>query len=67
MGSERKAKRRIYRDPPLMDRCSATIVLRDGSLAQCGRRRREGIYCWQHAKSRAPSAQGGGDEAASAW
>ncbi len=30
------------------ERCAATIVLRDNTLAQCGRRRSVGALCTQH-------------------
>jgi len=39
---------RMYLDPPAKLRCQATITLRDGSKAQCGRRRKVGGLCTQH-------------------
>jgi len=42
--------RRRYVDPPNVERCSATILMADGSLAQCGRRKAcRRNECWQHA------------------
>ena len=42
---------RQFRDAPLNERCQATITLKDGSTAQCGRRRQSGKdYCWQHSQ-----------------
>lgn len=37
-------------DAPADERCEWTIKLRDGSGAQCGRRRVVGSLCTQHAK-----------------
>jgi hypothetical protein len=40
---------RRWTDAPTADRCGANITLKDGSGAQCGRRRKEGkLLCWQH-------------------
>lgn len=44
-----KAKR-IFIDAPLSERCEANITLRDGSQAQCGRYKKVGCLCKQHAK-----------------
>lgn len=44
-----KTTKRHFRDAPNNVRCRADIVLRDGSKAQCGRKRSgNSIYCWQH-------------------
>jgi len=42
--------RRRFIDAPLAVRCIQTITLRDGSQAQCGRRRTKGKHCAQHEK-----------------
>lgn len=40
---------RRFQDAPAEQRCGWTIKLRDGSTAQCGRRRKFGWgYCGQH-------------------
>lgn len=44
-----RRKRRRFVDAPQDERCAATISLRDGSLAQCGRRKKVGGLCRQHA------------------
>lgn len=45
----RARSRRVFVDAPAEIRCLASIVRRDYSQAQCGRRRREGSdYCTQH-------------------
>lgn len=50
------AKRR-WTDAPPAERCAATVTLRDGTTAQCGRRKVEGDErCWQHQRSRPRSA-----------
>lgn len=42
-------RKRVYIDPPTKTRCIATIVLRDGSTARCGRSVSDGQkWCWQH-------------------
>lgn len=41
---------RPYIDPPLDLRCRWDIKLRDGSSAQCGRKRVGDFYCAQHTK-----------------
>jgi hypothetical protein len=41
-------KGRVFVDALLDERCTATIVLRDKSEAQCGRRRASGTLCKQH-------------------
>lgn len=42
------AKRR-WTDAPYHDRCGAPVTLRDGTTADCGRRRQSGkLLCWQH-------------------
>lgn len=43
-----KRKRRFI-DAPQDERCKYDITLRDGSGAQCGRRKVDGDYCRQHA------------------
>jgi len=44
-----RAPRRRFNDAPFDERCCASIQFRDGSRAQCGRRRTQGRYhCWQH-------------------
>jgi hypothetical protein len=43
-------KRRIFIDAREDERCLATILLRDKSTAQCGRKRAVGKYCKQHEK-----------------
>jgi hypothetical protein len=40
--------KRRYINPPPLQRCIHTIRLRDGSLAQCGRRRVISAFCRQH-------------------
>ena len=41
--------KRLYNDPSIGARCSQTITLRDGTKAQCGRRRMPfRDCCWQH-------------------
>ncbi len=48
-----KTKRRFFDAPPAK-RCEASIRLKDGSMAQCGRSRKDGhLYCWQHVAARA--------------
>ena len=42
-----RAKRKFH-DAPYGERCMATVTLKDGSLAQCGRYRKLGILCLQH-------------------
>ena len=42
--------KRIFKDAPYEARCEANITLRDGSQAQCGRYRKVGCLCKQHAK-----------------
>lgn len=50
-------RRRRYIDPPNDERCQATIVYRDKSLARCGRRKSPGnpLYCFQHVTPAMPS------------
>lgn len=43
---------RKFIDAPQHSRCVHTIKLKDGSTAQCGRWRKVGDYCTQHAKMR---------------
>jgi hypothetical protein len=43
-------KARRFTDAPNDKRCMFDITLRDGSKAQCGRYRKLGCYCRQHAK-----------------
>lgn len=47
--------RRLFVDAPAGDRCAQDIRLRDGSMAQCGRHRKVGQYCTQHATAPARS------------
>lgn len=42
--------RRRFIDAPSEDRCAWTIKLKDGSEAQCGRRKTDGDLCTQHSK-----------------
>lgn len=42
--------KRRFRDAPDDQRCTATVVLEDNSKAQCGRYRKVGCLCTQHAK-----------------
>lgn len=42
-------KRRRFIDAPQGERCKAGVTLRDGSKAQCGRRKKDGDFCTQHA------------------
>ena len=42
--------RRIFKDAPTESRCIWTITMRDGSKAQCGRRKVQGDFCTQHKK-----------------
>lgn len=42
--------KRRFIDAPTEERCEATVTLTDGSLAQCGRYRKRGNLCTQHAK-----------------
>ena len=44
-----EAKRRFV-DATADQRCIWTVTLRDGSSAQCGRRKVEGDLCTQHAR-----------------
>lgn len=44
---------RRFIDAPTEQRCVWTITLRDGSEAQCGRRKTNGDLCTQHAKMEA--------------
>jgi hypothetical protein len=60
-----KAKHRRWRDPFGELRCQWDITLRDGSKAQCGRRKALGQLCTQHDKMHAQWACeycGGNDE-----
>ena len=41
---------RRFIDAPADVRCEWTVTLKDGSQAQCGRRRTIGSLCTQHAK-----------------
>lgn len=62
--STRKQNSRFV-DAPLAERCRWNITLRDGSLAQCGRRRMAGGWqCSQHQKIRERdfACCGGSDE-----
>lgn len=43
---------RRFRDAPSFARCQAVIRLKDKSTAQCGRYRKTGVLCTQHAKQR---------------
>lgn len=45
-------KRKFF-DAPADQRCEWTITLRDGSKAQCGRKKTTGQLCTQHAKMEA--------------
>jgi len=45
-----KKRKRRFIDAPIDERCEASIVLKDGSGAQCGRRKREESFCFQHSK-----------------
>lgn len=45
-----KTIKRRFIDAPTEQRCTATTTLRDGSKAQCGRYRKLGCLCRQHAK-----------------
>lgn len=42
--------KRRFIDAPAEQRCAWTVKLRDGSQAQCGRRKVVGDLCTQHAK-----------------
>jgi hypothetical protein len=42
--------KRRFIDAPQAERCKADVMLRDGSKAQCGRWRKVGDLCTQHAK-----------------
>ena len=42
-------KKRAYTAPVQSARCTANVVLRDGSGAACMKPRRVGTLCWQHA------------------
>lgn len=56
---------RRFIDAPSEQRCSWTVTLRDGSKAQCGRRKTSGDLCTQHSKmAKQPfcSYCGGNDE-----
>lgn len=44
---------RRFIDADAEQRCEWTVKLRDGSLAQCGRRHTDGQLCTQHAKMHA--------------
>lgn len=44
----RQRHKRVFVDAPLDQRCTATITLKDGSAAQCGRYRKIGTLCRQH-------------------
>lgn len=41
---------RRFVDAPAATRCTATITLKDGSAAQCGRHQKVGTLCTQHSK-----------------
>lgn len=47
--TEDDMKRRFI-DAPDDERCTATIVYKDKSLARCGRYKKVGCLCTQHAK-----------------
>ncbi len=42
--------KRIFKDAPNEQRCQAVVTLADKSTAQCGRYRKVGCLCKQHAK-----------------
>ncbi len=42
--------KRTFVDAPRDQRCTAIVTLKDGSLADCGRYRKIGDLCTQHAK-----------------
>ena len=42
--------KRRFIDAPTEQRCEAELTLKDGSLAQCGRYKKVGNLCTQHAK-----------------
>lgn len=42
--------KRRFIDALADERCTWTVVLRDGSEARCGRRKTSGPYCTQHTK-----------------
>lgn len=42
--------KRRFIDAPDDERCTATIVYKDKSLARCGRYKKVGCLCTQHAK-----------------
>jgi len=48
--------KRKWTDAPNDQRCRYDITLRDGSKAQCGRRRVNGDYCKQHQNMEAARA-----------
>lgn len=50
---------RHFVDAPTAERCTATITLKDNSTAQCGRHRKVGELCTQHAKIAAECSCGG--------
>jgi hypothetical protein len=53
LGSNHKVHnmtKRRFVDAPADQRCSCTIFLRDGSEAQCGRRKKVGGLCTQHTR-----------------
>jgi hypothetical protein len=56
--------KRVFIDALTEERCTWTVKLRDGSTAQCGRRKVVGDLCTQHAKIAARSCEycGGNDE-----
>jgi uncharacterized Fe-S cluster-containing protein len=41
---------RRFKDAPSVCRCQATVHLKDGTTAQCGRYRKLGVHCTQHSK-----------------
>jgi hypothetical protein len=49
MNTKQAQRTRRFVDAKSSFRCEKTIVLRDGSKAQCGRARVVGLLCTQHA------------------
>lgn len=49
-----KQRKRVFVDAPNADRCTAEVTLKDGSTSPCGRHRKIGTLCTQHAKIATP-------------
>ncbi len=50
MKTNKRAKR-VFVDAPDHLRCRATVTLKDGSTAQCGRQSKDKGFCHQHSTS----------------